>query len=127
MADRTQRIRELNDQFRTTLTGGKVYMTAGVDALPDEAKRQALEHVKTFDRFTRDNDPWNEHDFGSFEIAGQKLFFKIDYYDKRRPRPRIGRSERRGRDGTHAHADAGQTNTSLHATAALLTRGRLLV
>ena len=27
------------------------------------------------------NDPNGEHDFGSFEIADQKIFFKIDYYN----------------------------------------------
>ena len=24
-----------------------------------------------------------EHDFGSFEVAGEKFFWKIDYYDER--------------------------------------------
>jgi hypothetical protein len=27
------------------------------------------------------NDPYGEHDFGSFELAGEKFFWKIDYYD----------------------------------------------
>jgi hypothetical protein len=27
------------------------------------------------------NDPHGEHDFGSFEVAGRKFFFKIDYFD----------------------------------------------
>jgi hypothetical protein len=26
-------------------------------------------------------DPYGEHDYGSFEIDGQKLLWKIDYYD----------------------------------------------
>ena len=30
------KIRELNDRFRTTMTGGWVMMTAGVDALPSD-------------------------------------------------------------------------------------------
>jgi hypothetical protein len=28
------------------------------------------------------NDPYEEHDFGSFEAEGEKIFFKIDYYDR---------------------------------------------
>ena len=32
------RIRELNDVFRRSFSGGKVVMTCGVDALPDMVK-----------------------------------------------------------------------------------------
>jgi hypothetical protein len=32
--------------------------------------------------FHRSNDPHEEHDFGAFEVDGEKLFFKIDYYDQ---------------------------------------------
>jgi len=42
---------------------------------------QALALVRRFEDFTPDNDPHGEHDFGSFTHGGQKLFWKIDYYD----------------------------------------------
>ena len=29
-----------------------------------------------------DNDPYAEHDFGSFEHDGQTIFWKIDLYDR---------------------------------------------
>ena len=76
-----QQIRELNDRFRTTMTGGQVLMTAGVDALPSDIKAMVIRRVATFSDFTADNDPHREHDFGNFEIAGCKFFFKIDYFD----------------------------------------------
>ena len=79
--DKTARIRELNDRFCTTLSGGKVYMTDGVDALPDVIKLTALAMMKAFETFTNDNDPYGEHDFGAFDLAGQRFFWKIDYYD----------------------------------------------
>jgi hypothetical protein len=41
-----------------------------------------LEAVANFDRFDEDNDPYGEHDFGALEIEGERLFFKIDYYDQ---------------------------------------------
>jgi hypothetical protein len=75
------KIRELNDRFRTTMTGGRVMMTAGVDALPSDVKAMVIRRVATFMAFTADNDPHAEHDFGSFELAGRKLFFKVDYFD----------------------------------------------
>jgi hypothetical protein len=75
------RIRELNDQFRCTCQGGKVMMTAGINALSASIKFRILEKVRTFDVFSEENDPPQEHDFGAFEEGGRKVFFKIDYYD----------------------------------------------
>src|SRR5258707_15678709 len=72
----------LNDAFRTTFSGGKVMMTSGVDELPDCVKAEVLVQVAKFSEFTADNDPYSEHDFGSFELVGRKFFWKIDYYDK---------------------------------------------
>ena len=85
MSDKTARIRELNDLFRTTFIGGKVYMTAGIAALAGNVRAKVLAKVRTFDDFTQDNDPHGERDFGSFEIDGQNVFWKIDYFDKRDP------------------------------------------
>ena len=72
----------LNDAFRRTFAGGKVTMTAGVYALPDMEKAAALQKAATFDDFNGDNDPYGEHDFGSFELCGRKFFWKIEYYDR---------------------------------------------
>jgi len=76
-----QRIRELNDAFRRSFSGGKVMMTAGVAALSIVTKSKVLDTVRTFEAFTADNDPHGEHDFGSFEIDDRKVFWKIDCYD----------------------------------------------
>ncbi len=78
----TDRIRELNDAFRRSFSGGKVVMTSGVHELPDMVKCAALSEVSRFDRFNEDNDPHGEHDFGSFELCSRKFFWKIDYYDR---------------------------------------------
>jgi hypothetical protein len=75
------RIRLLNDNFRTTFIGGHVVMSAGVAALCLDVKARAFIHVQTFAGFNADNDPHGEHDFGSFEVAGEKFFWKIDCYD----------------------------------------------
>lgn len=77
-----EKIRELNDAFRRSITGGRVMLTAGIDALPSDVKVMVIRRVATFSAFTADNDPHGEHDFGSIEIAGHKVFWKIDYYDK---------------------------------------------
>ena len=78
---RAAAIRALNDKFRQTLQGGTVLMTAGIVALGPERQAEIIASVRTFDDFSPDNDPWGEHDFGSLEIAGERVFFKIEYYD----------------------------------------------
>ncbi len=75
----TQRIRELNDQARQTLTGCRVLITPGVRALDATAAILAL--VQQYSDFTPDNDPYAEHDFGNFSFAGETVFWKFDYYD----------------------------------------------
>lgn len=77
-----RRIAALNDEFRTTFSGGKIVMTPGVADLPDCVKAAALQEVALFDNFSADNDPHGEHDFGSFELVNRRFFWKIDYYDK---------------------------------------------
>ena len=80
-ASNNDRIRELNDRFRQTGVGGTITMTRGVHDLADDLKRQILHKVRTFDAFDADNDPYGEHDFGSFEVGGEKVYWKIDYFD----------------------------------------------
>lgn len=81
-ADNTmRRIQVLNDFFRSTFLCGKVVITAGVAGLPLDVKARVLIQVQSFADFNADNDPYGEHDFGSFEVAGEKFFWKIDYYD----------------------------------------------
>ena len=73
-------VRTLNDNFRSTFIGGQVLMTQGVDALPIDTKARVILAVQRFNEFSADNDPHREHDFGSFEVEGERYFWKIDYY-----------------------------------------------
>ena len=75
------RVRDLNDQLRTTARGGAIVVTQSLVALGPEFVAQALSAVAAFSEFTPDNDPYGEHDFGAVTVAGESVFFKIDYYD----------------------------------------------
>ena len=79
---KTDRIRELNDEFRQSFIGGRVMLTSGVDELADDVKAKVLQAVRTFDALDGGNDPYHEHDFLSVEIDGGRFFAKVDYYDK---------------------------------------------
>ena len=74
-------IATLNDTFRKTFTGGQVLLTAGIDSMSMDDKANILSKVRNFNDFTEDNDPYGEHDLGAFDYKGNKIFFKIDYYD----------------------------------------------
>jgi len=73
----------LNGNFRRTFHGGRVCATRGVASLPEDTKVRIMNKVRTFEDFTEDNDPFGEHDFGSFNIDDMTIYFKIDYYDER--------------------------------------------
>ncbi len=78
------RIRELNDEFRRSMNPGlgRVVVTQGVASLSELYRIAAIQKVRFFEDFTEANDPHGEHDFGAFSVGEEKLFFKIDYYDR---------------------------------------------
>jgi len=85
----TKKIAELNDHVRRRMTSpwlipsgvpAKIFKTSGINALPIEDQLVILTTIRDFDAFTEDNDPYGEHDFGSLDHNGQKIFWKIDYY-----------------------------------------------
>ena len=83
MSDRTKKIAELNDLCRTAMgIGGRLVQTEGISALPPQDQSRIRELVETYDDFTEDNNPYGERDFGAFTYNGEKIFWKIDYYDK---------------------------------------------
>jgi hypothetical protein len=82
MSNRAQIIRALNDDFRSSMFGGRVVETMGVYSLPHEVRQNALQRVRTFSNFEDDNDPHQEHDAGFFELEDHRFMWKIDYYDE---------------------------------------------
>lgn len=78
----SNRIRELNDAFRTSgFASGRWMFTCGVADRGAAFVAEAARLVREFDAFTSDNDPYGEHDFGAFSLGEERLFWKIDYYD----------------------------------------------
>ena len=75
-------IKTLNDNFRKTFNGGRVMLTCGIRAKSQSEVAEILNQVRCFNNFTTANDPYNEHDFGSFNYKGEQIYWKIDYYDK---------------------------------------------
>jgi hypothetical protein len=82
MDSKTARIRALNDELRQNFAGGVAVMTPGIAALGAEAVARIVRTIGVFDDFCHANDPHEEHDFGAFDAAGYRIFFKIDYFDE---------------------------------------------
>ncbi|GAB5351624.1 DUF3768 domain-containing protein [Qipengyuania sp. 483] len=77
-----KRVSELNDQFRRERVGGYFCITDGIVNLGHQIYLEIIAAIAEFNDFTPDNDPHCEHDFGSMQIAGETIFWKIDYYDQ---------------------------------------------
>jgi hypothetical protein len=69
----TERVRALNEELRRNLPNGHAVMTAGIAALGPEAVARIVKTIAVYDDFCHANDPYGEHDFGSFEADGQRL------------------------------------------------------
>lgn len=66
----TTLIRYLNDRFRSTFQGGKVVLTRGIRALPQEEITELLSKVSNFNDF-----------IGKFKYHNKQILWKVDYYD----------------------------------------------
>jgi hypothetical protein len=76
------RIAKLNDQLRKHGTSnGRVMVTRSIRDLGPEFELAARLAVRAFDAFTADNDPNGERDYGSFDLQGRSVLWKIDYYN----------------------------------------------
>ena len=75
------KIRQLNDTLRTSLAGGRILITPGVQSLGPTRLARLLKGLAAYNDFSVDNDPYGEHDFGAINDAGDRFFWKIDYYD----------------------------------------------
>jgi hypothetical protein len=76
-------IAKLNDLARRAMgVACRLVQTEGINALPRADQSAIREKIETFDAFMPDNDPYGERDFGAFEHGGERIFWKIDYYDR---------------------------------------------
>lgn len=75
------KIAELNDAARTTFLNCRVMTTRGIQALGDDMIKEILTRVKQFKDFNKNNDPFGEHDLGSFYYNAHHIFWKIDCMD----------------------------------------------
>ena len=80
--DTNKKICKLNDKLRQGQgVNGQLMLTSGINDQGQNFVTKVVMSVAEFDTFTPENDPHLEHDFGALEVQGQKIFFKVDYYD----------------------------------------------
>ena len=85
--ERSERIAALNDELRQHPTHrglGLITMTSGVTALGPGFWVKVAEKLASLEPsdFDKGNDPYGERDFKAIEVDGEKLFFKIDYFER---------------------------------------------
>ncbi|WP_240500014.1 DUF3768 domain-containing protein [Sphingomonas montana] len=74
----------MNDELRRYGRHGVISITRGISALGSLQVIEVLQAVRDFDQFSDGNDPYREHDFGTFRLLGDRMMWKIDYYDRER-------------------------------------------
>lgn len=87
----TRKVADLNDQLRKDMFTGnmlkkhnlknKIVLTPGIAGLNLIDKEKVFFSVKYYGNFTKNNNPWGEKDFGSFNFKKETFNWKIDYYD----------------------------------------------
>ena len=76
-----------NDAFRTGMVvggcpfPGTVVTTSGVSDRGRGFVTDAILAAAFDTNFSEDNDPYGERDFGTITVQGERLYWKIDYYD----------------------------------------------
>lgn len=83
-------IAQQNDAFRTSLgrnpaLAGQIVRTASLSVFGPVALFEIVERVRNFAQFTPNNDPYGQHDYGTFVIdvdgSPQTICWRIDLYD----------------------------------------------
>lgn len=75
---KTEAIRALKDELRQNLTTETAFINGWSCGLGAEAVARVVKTIAVYDDFCHANDPYEEHDFGSLEVDGHMIFFKID-------------------------------------------------
>lgn len=74
-----------NDQLRKMIPHlpfpHRCVLTDEIATLPENQLAWVINQVRSFSDFNENNDPHGEHDFGSFDLEGQTVFWKFDYFD----------------------------------------------
>ena len=89
--DYARKVADLNDQLRKDMFTGnmlkkenlknKIVLTPGIAGLNLKDKEKIFFSVKYYGNFTKNNNPWGEKNFGSFNFKKETFNWKIDYYD----------------------------------------------
>lgn len=74
--NKSEEIARLNDDFRHHLSKGTLVLTSGIRCNTKEDIAEIIAHVRNFNNFNEDNDPYGEHDFGAFDFRGKRYFGK---------------------------------------------------
>ena len=82
LRSKSREIAALNDLARQTFMFCRVVLSQGLMSLEEHDLQEVISLVRSFTDFTKDNDPYGEHDFGMVEFRGKKYFWKFDYYDR---------------------------------------------
>jgi hypothetical protein len=81
--ERAAQIRELNDLLRVEQAGGQLFVTHGICSLGERYVPSMIQGGHRVRRSSHvDNDPTTSAISAALDVLGQRIFWKIDYYDR---------------------------------------------
>lgn len=79
---KTAIIRELNDKLRQNDVGGQIVVAGALAQEDSDLIQRVREAVRIAEVVTGDdNDPYEQHDFGSVKVDNELYFWKIEYFN----------------------------------------------
>ncbi|MCD6311859.1 MAG: DUF3768 domain-containing protein [Elusimicrobia bacterium] len=71
-----------NDELRRSIPDitkpNIIRITEGIKSMGHKSVQNILRRVRTFSKFTENNDPCGHHNFGCFRYRGKNIFWTID-------------------------------------------------
>lgn len=79
--EQLKRIQNLNDLLRIFHLNGEIVYSSGMSIFSNYDLCQIMRTISFYDDFNKDNNPYEEKDFGIINFKIYKIIWKIDYYD----------------------------------------------
>ena len=81
-SNQTDKIAALNDRLQQTFLAGRIELSEGILALPQDQRIEIIDKVEHYDSFAPQGVAQKEKDFGAYCCGEHDVFWEINCYDE---------------------------------------------